>query len=608
MVISPFAAGHPFEVNPADWSPGKKITCPHSQQTVRLPDSLPEWKPVGSMQPGHPGIVLSPFGKKSPMKVRAADWEAGASVTCLETGYSFRLPTDLPPLTGTVANGNPGHAMSPYVPGLDVSVTRNEWVPGGSVKCSKTGRPFLLPQSLPPWPGKPIPWALAAIMVAAIAAVLSVIFVGSLKRGAIPKGAPTPKVADEQTTRVVQAAEVPATLSGGLRIPDWTRDGSPNGLIWSYQGQHGSPKVEKVGDRVYKLDFELPALAGKETACEVQISMPGWKTLTVTLLRNGSGAFINTSREILLRQTASVPVEIPQGTCDYDTLTAVWKDHLLDEPQATPPAQGSVSVNVAPGTEPIPTGIYEIKLVSRNPAIRPVQYGEIELTTRGIVEPLRLPPSIKGDYWGPVYFDSAGQAYFLVLSADAKLGFLETRLLQFPKGTTVFRYQDAKPFVGDIWNVKAGAWLENKGKDNYLLRFSAPVLGVRVDWSFSNTGGGRYLLEPVLAREGGDVEALSRYSLEHLQDQVSKIRVAGRVKSADDYAAADLDSLFANGDARQLQRFKDLSSPAAIQAVLDNLRSWIASHPGGGFTMYPIGTLVRKVGGGDWDLVPAPDR
>ena len=96
-----------------------------------------------------PGTVFSLFGSHPAVHVDGANWLAGRSVACPQTGFAFSLPQTLPPLTGTLAP-TLGRAFSPYAPGEEVRVPPDQWKPGGTVVCPKTRQPFLLPASLPP--------------------------------------------------------------------------------------------------------------------------------------------------------------------------------------------------------------------------------------------------------------------------------------------------------------------------------------------------------------------------------------------------------------------------------------------------------------------------
>ena len=606
-VISPFAPDQPIQLNPDEWVPGHAIICPHSRHPFVLPPRLPEWNPEGGVHEGQPGTVFSPFGRKLAMKVRPADWAPGGAVTCLETGYAFKLPHNLPPMVGSVKAGTVGQALSPYSPDTEVQVPRKLWAPGRRVTCPRTGRDFLLPTTLPPWPGASFPWALVAVPLVLVVAAAGIYF--SPLKDVILRKPPVGPDGPKGTPPKKQAPPSLAVIGGGIRIPDWTRAEAPQGMQWSCLGQQGTPKVEKAGDQVYTLSFDLPSEAAARPECEVQISVPGWVPSTMTLRRDEKGVYNVYERQILQRQTVQVPLDIPGNVSDYDSLIAIWKDHLPDEPQATPPALGSISVNVAARTEPIPTGVYEVKLLSRNPAIRPAPYGEIRVSAHGHMSPLELPPSIKGDYWGLVKYNTLGQGYFIVISAEARLARLEARLLQFEKGRKEFRSQDTKPYIGDVWDVKSGATLEMKQKGQYLLHFSCPILGVRLDWTLSNSGGGRYLMKPSFPKENDDLEGLLKYSLDHLNDQAAEVRRMGKEAASHEYHESDLNNFFASGfDVRQLQRYKDLTRAGDLSAYVNFMRTNIASHPDIGVDMYPPGPLVRSENGGEWDLEPKKDN
>ena len=165
MVASPFAPDVTFQVAPDTWKPGARLSCPQTGRPLQMPTALPEWNPVGTVMSDQPGKVVSPFGERLPMQVSGADWVAGGRVTCVHSGYDFALPKVIPPMTGTVVTGKAGVALSPYAPNSEAQVTRKRWVPGGGAVCPRTGRLFLLPQTLPVWKSKPFPWKLVAVPV-----------------------------------------------------------------------------------------------------------------------------------------------------------------------------------------------------------------------------------------------------------------------------------------------------------------------------------------------------------------------------------------------------------------------------------------------------------
>lgn len=107
---------------------------------------------VGELVPARPGEVRSPYGSRPFVTVEGPAWEPGARVRCPQTGRPFLLPNDLPPLEARLAPGRLGMAGSPYVTeGGWVDVGMDEWRAGAAVRCPATGRNFVLPKNLPSW-------------------------------------------------------------------------------------------------------------------------------------------------------------------------------------------------------------------------------------------------------------------------------------------------------------------------------------------------------------------------------------------------------------------------------------------------------------------------
>ncbi len=149
MVASPFAPDQPFMVNPADWKGGTRLNCPHTGRPIVLPSRLPAWNPVGKVDENRLGTIYSPFGNHPAVHVEGQNWAPGTAIICPQTGYTFALPQDLPPLVGALAS-TPGFVLSPYAPDENVRITPDRWYGGAPATCSRTRRPFVLPPNVPP--------------------------------------------------------------------------------------------------------------------------------------------------------------------------------------------------------------------------------------------------------------------------------------------------------------------------------------------------------------------------------------------------------------------------------------------------------------------------
>ena len=149
-LVSPYVQGEAeFPVAPADWTPGGLVACPRSGLPMRLPDELPPLEAV--VDQSFPGTMRSPYAPgNEPVVVPPAQWAPGGPVRCPATDRPLVLPDPLPPLTAMPA-GRPGFVRSPYAPNHEpIQVPGPAWVAGAAVRCPASGRPLVLPSSLPP--------------------------------------------------------------------------------------------------------------------------------------------------------------------------------------------------------------------------------------------------------------------------------------------------------------------------------------------------------------------------------------------------------------------------------------------------------------------------
>jgi len=149
-LVSPYVSGEvEFPVAPADWTPGALVACPRSGMKMRLPDELPPLEAV--VDESFPGTMRSPYAPgNEPVVVPPAQWAPGGVIRCPATGRPLVLPDPLPPLTA-MPTGRPGFVRSPYAPNHEpIHVPGPAWVAGAAVRCPASGRPLVLPSSLPP--------------------------------------------------------------------------------------------------------------------------------------------------------------------------------------------------------------------------------------------------------------------------------------------------------------------------------------------------------------------------------------------------------------------------------------------------------------------------
>ena len=149
FVRSPFGARPKLAVPPELYSkPGSFVTCPETGRSFRLPADLP---PLIARIAGQPGKAFSPFQPEEAFDVPIEEWKAGGAVRCPATGQKLVLPDSLPEwiLVARVHQDQPGVAFSPYGRHLKVDVCGADWFEGARITCPETGNAFALPGNLP---------------------------------------------------------------------------------------------------------------------------------------------------------------------------------------------------------------------------------------------------------------------------------------------------------------------------------------------------------------------------------------------------------------------------------------------------------------------------
>lgn len=148
VLASPFAPGVSWEIPPSDWVSGGRIVCPKTHRELVRPAIVEQWVPEARVANAARRMVYNPFQPGATVQIPASDWQPGNAVRPSEVGRALLLPRDLPPLLAEIIDGRVDAVRSPYT-GEVLQVTLKEWVPGGRIKCSKTGAMIVLPDSLP---------------------------------------------------------------------------------------------------------------------------------------------------------------------------------------------------------------------------------------------------------------------------------------------------------------------------------------------------------------------------------------------------------------------------------------------------------------------------
>ena len=129
---------------------GASIHCTETGRRFLLPANLPPL--AATLDPAKPGWVFSPYDASQSFEIEPAEWEPGRLITCALTGHPLRLPaklTDWKP-EAEIASGPDGEVISPFAPDARITVPGTDWIPGKELRCPKTRKAFQLPPSLPP--------------------------------------------------------------------------------------------------------------------------------------------------------------------------------------------------------------------------------------------------------------------------------------------------------------------------------------------------------------------------------------------------------------------------------------------------------------------------
>lgn len=148
VLSSPYAPGVSWQILPIDWTAGGRIVCPATHRELVRPGLVERWVPETRVANASLRMVQNPFRSGATVQIPAIQWQPGNVVIPIETGRPILLPRDIPPLHAEIIEGRVDVVRSPYT-GDVIPVTLNDWVPGGSIVCPRTGAPIILPDSLP---------------------------------------------------------------------------------------------------------------------------------------------------------------------------------------------------------------------------------------------------------------------------------------------------------------------------------------------------------------------------------------------------------------------------------------------------------------------------
>ncbi len=157
LVRSPFVLKATVEtaqrVEWADWKPGARIKCDHTDEVFLLPLDL--IYPEGILPAEGTGRIISPYDRsQTAEEVDPAAWKEGNKIECLATGRPliFVLPAKLPPLLALADAETPGRFRSPYAEakGAWTDLAPTQWFSGTQVKCP-SGKTLVLPEAVDQW-------------------------------------------------------------------------------------------------------------------------------------------------------------------------------------------------------------------------------------------------------------------------------------------------------------------------------------------------------------------------------------------------------------------------------------------------------------------------
>lgn len=350
VVESPFDPGKFFNVDHRHWVAGEVLACPRTRRKFALPADLPEWIAEAEVVGAAHGMVRSPHGSKMAFPVKGEEWVPGNVITCPATNERIRLPAQLPPMEASPIHGKPGLVTSPYVAGgREQRIPPKQWQPGKVLPCATTGRAMRLPEALPPLPKKelPIPMPLAAggafLLLLVVAGIWFAVSQRKPAGGGGQQG--TPLVADWPRKFLFPAGISPAPPEATVRLV------SPKGAAdLPVQNENGT-LAASLEEALQKPPFQDAA------SLEIQVTAPGYlpQSVPVKKLVGGIGAaqgMLILSREsggVVLRGTPppyythvrykeengaveEIPIGKPQQlTTGTYRISLITKDQRIDE-------------------------------------------------------------------------------------------------------------------------------------------------------------------------------------------------------------------------------------------------------------------------------------
>lgn len=144
--------------DPQNWNPASSMSVTQAAYSAEASQALSpalkathlEFEEVAKLIPKRPGWVQSPYGSQKEQQIEGSKWHGEARIACQETGRTFILPLELPPLEATPIPDRFNAVLSPYIsPPREVPVPPIKWRAGAEIVCRYTGRPLRLPGDLP---------------------------------------------------------------------------------------------------------------------------------------------------------------------------------------------------------------------------------------------------------------------------------------------------------------------------------------------------------------------------------------------------------------------------------------------------------------------------
>jgi len=326
-------------------------------------------------------------------------------------------------------------------------------------------------------------------------------------------------------------------FAGGLEIEQWpAKTDFPKSLRLICQEK----EIPLTTDH-NQLVASLPLDALDHPGAEIEVRLPGWQTLKLTLPpaqdekpfdtqvtpflpglaepRTATATvFVLKERQHLKRHSVSIPSTIiPEDGTDYAYLEAKWVRPISTEPEAAPPPANPIVLPIAKGQidRPLPTGIYDFTLRgagSEKVEIRPHLWKAEVPVTAQTLDLGRLPSSLAGEYLGLVLvFQKKSEqenavsqtGYFFTLAAIPKLASVKAvvNALRVKSGEVVsFSSIEAeKDNLGVLENVK----LVNP----VTLEFDAVLMAFDYHWTLKvDERGTRFMYGNLVELKSSDFE------------------------------------------------------------------------------------------------------